>query len=620
MSKETVPNNSQNPIHNVFKDTVFKDTTTDAPSINRRDFIKNTGLGAAALGVTAGLAGCNTNDSDGSIGANLPVFAHGVASGDPLSDRVILWTRVNGKSSSQKIGVVYEVATDEAFTQLVTTGNAIASASADFTVKVDATGLAADTSYFYRFSAEGAVSPVGKTKTLPTGSVEQVRFAVFSCANYPAGYFNVYAEAAKRHDFDVAIHLGDYIYEYGRTDIQKNNAGVPQKDANGNLVIGTAYASKNAAKYGREVLPVNETISKADYRERYAQYRTDPDLQALHAAAPMIAVWDDHEIANDAYKDGAENHGEFGKNEGSYDERKMNAMMVYHEWMPTRTKAVNQIYRSFDFGDLVSLHMLDTRIYGRDKQLSYTDYMTATGMDSTKFATDMVNPKRHMLGEMQQFWTQMQLQKSAATWQILGQQVLMGRMNIPAPILLETLQAGSGVSVTQYAQIAGKAQAAPQSLTPQEKAILAQPSIPYNLDAWDGYAVAREVVLGTAKALDKNLVVLSGDTHNAWANDLKDKDNNQIGVEFATASVSSPGFEEYIPTDNPAQFAGLITQLIPDLKYFNSHQRGYMNVTVTKTACTADWIFVDKIDTKQYTASVGKTMQVNAGKGNRKLV
>lgn len=556
---------------------------------SRRDFLRDAALGVVAIG-TVHLAGCGS-DNDPDL-----AFTHGVASGDPLADRVILWTRVTTDAAGST-ELRWEVASDAGFATIVASGSASTDASRNHTVKVDATGLQPNTRYWYRFSAGDHRSPVGRTKTLPTGSVQQVRLAVFSCANYPTGYFNVYAEAAKRNDLDATVHLGDYLYEYARG----------------------GYASEDAAALGREVQPAGEILSLADYRRRHAQYKTDPDAQALHAAAPMIAVWDDHEIANDAWRNGAENHQP--ATEGDFAARRAAALQAYHEWMPTRVGAdASLIYRSFDFGNLVSLHMLDTRLVGRDEQLDYADYFTPTGFDAAGFTAAVADPQRQLLGATQTAWLQQRLAASTATWQVLGQQVLMGRMNIPAPILQEATAPGTGVTVSQYAAIVAKAQTNPASLTPTEQAILAQPSIPYNLDAWDGYAVAREAVLGTARQLDKNLVVLSGDTHNAWASDLLDINGNQVGVEFATSSVSSPGFEEYLPGEEPATLAASLTQLIGPLQYCDTARRGFMLLTATTAECRADWVYVDTIASRSYVATSNAALKVLPGAANRRIV
>lgn len=552
----------------------------------RREFIRGVSLGAVVIGTT-GLGACG----DGGPDAH---FDHGVASGDPMGDRVMLWTRVSVSDSSD-VNVRWEVASDANFATVVASGTATAGASRDHTVKVDATGLKAGSGYWYRFQALGTTSPVGRTRTAPS-SAAQVKLAVFSCTNYPTGYFNAYAEAAKRDDLDAAVHLGDYLYEYGRG----------------------GYASNNAATLKREVLPEKEILTLADYRARHAQYKTDPDLQALHARVPMIAVWDDHEVTNDTWANGAENHQP--DTEGSFAARKAAAIQAYHEWMPTRVAAPGQIYRSFNFGQLVSLHMLDTRVVGRDEQLDYSQYFTAAGLDAARFTTDMSNPQRQLLGAEQTAWLGQQMAASSATWQVLGQQVLMGRMNIPAPILVDSIQPGSGISVSGYAAIVAKAQTAPATLTPTERGILAQPSIPYNLDAWDGYVVARETVLGTARALNKNLVVLAGDTHNAWASDLLDYQGNQVGVEFATTSVTSPGFEAYLPNENPTALAASLTALIGPLQYCDTARRGFMLLTATSAECRADWFYVSTIQSRTYTAVTDKALKVLPGAGNRKIV
>jgi len=581
---------------------------TPAAHPNRRDFIRTVAAGTLAVGSATVLSGCEGGLFD---------FLHGVASGDPLQDRVMLWTRVTpdaamldavaklereaGSSAEarkqlvqvKRVPLLWEVARDRHFHQVVARGAAQALAERDYTLKIDADGLRAGTTYWYRFHCMGTVSPTGRTRTLPRGSVEQVKLAVFSCSNYPAGYFNVYGAAAKLEGVDAALHLGDYIYEYAKD----------------------GYASALAEQLGRVSKPEGELLTLADYRLRYAQYREDTDLQAVHAALPFIAVWDDHEIANDAWLDGAENHNP--ATEGVWATRRAAALQAYHEWMPTRlpdAKRPERIFRSFDFGDLVSLHMLDTRIIGRDRQMELTDYVGATGFDGARFATDLANPTRQLLGGEQSAWLTNQMARSTALWQVLGQQVLMGRMNVPAPLLL------GQITVSGYAALAAKAQANPASLTPQEIAILQSPSIPYNLDAWDGYAVARETLLGTARALDKNLVVLAGDTHNAWASDLADLQGNAVGVEFATPSVSSPGFEGIFPNENPQVLAGALQQLIGPLVYTDTSRRGFMLITATRDDLQAQWTYVDTVTSRSYQTAQGPTLHTLPGASGRRIV
>lgn len=589
----------------------------DQPNSQRRQFLRHMALGATAA--AAGLAGCR-----GGVSVSFP---QGVASGDPLADRVILWTRAL-PSDAEILTVAWEVAQDAAFTQVAARGQAEASAARDYTVKVDAAGLQPGRAYYYRFKAGEAVSPVGRTRTLPTGAVSQAKLAVFSCPNHPAGFFHVYAEAAKRDDLDAVVHLGDYIYEYGMGE----------------------YATADAQALGRVPVPGHELYTLADYRARYAQYRGDADLQALHARVPFLCVWDDHEIANDAYRSGAENHG---VGEGDYAARRAAAVQAWHEWLPVRTPDPANpllIHRSFDFGDLLSLHMLDTRHGGRDRQLDYADYIDpATGaFDGAAFSAAMSDPARQLLGQTQTQWLQAAMAGSSATWQTLGQQVLMGRMALPAPLLTPDPQnptvtfAQYGVIATAfitYQTIAAQLAAAGQPVTPDnllaagmtaeqlaivndpaQQAIISAPSIPYNLDAWDGYAVARETVFGMARALDKNLVTLSGDTHNAWANDLLDLSGNRIGVEFACSSVSSPGLEEYLPAMAPAELSAGLLQLIPTLKYADTSRRGYLLVTFTHAEARADWHFVDTVKSRAYSPSLGRSLRTLPGAANRALL
>jgi alkaline phosphatase D len=551
---------------------------------SRRDFIRGVGAGA--------LAGSAVVRSASALAAPGSLFQHGVASGDPLTDRVIVWTRVT-PTRPGTVAVLWEVALDAAFKRIIRRGRVLTGADIDYTVKADVLGLPANARLHYRFRADGQLSPAGRTRTLPAGAVEQVKLAVMSCSNFPAGYFNVYAEVAKLNDLHAAVHLGDYIYEYSRT----------------------GYASEDAAALGRVSEPADEILTLEDYRIRHAQYRTDPDLQAMHAALPVIAVWDDHEISNDTWREGAENHTEGV--EGAFSDRRAAAIRAYHEWMPTRLpdpSRPDRIYRSFRFGNLLSLHMLDTRVIGRDQQMDYANYIGASGFDTARFTADLTDPNRSLLGVDQMNWLGLQLAQSDTTWDMLGQQVLMGRMNIPAPLVLFQ------ISFTQYSAILAKAQLAPATLTPQEQFVLAQPAIPYNLDAWDGYAIARETLLGTARALDKNLVVLAGDTHNAWASDLTDFAGNRVGVEFATSSVTSPGLETFFPAENPVAVAAGLTQIIGPLQYADTARRGFMLVTVTAQACRAEWRYVSTVKSRTYTVANGPALRMLPGAANRKLV
>lgn len=550
--------------------------------LTRRDFLKASALGMGAVAVSTGLAGC-VLDSDDKRRVD---FTHGVASGDPLQDSVILWTRAVPERGS-KVKVGWEIATDAEFASVVRSGTAETTDAHDFTIKVDAQGLIPDQRYFYRFRSSGATSPVGAASTLPEGAVEQVRLAVVSCSNYPAGYFHVYREVANQADLDAVVHLGDYIYEYSSDP--------------------DSYASEEAQALGR-TFPENnnrELLTLADYRRRYSIYRKDPDLQLAHQRLPFIVVWDDHEVANDTWRNGAENHDD---SEGDFEQRKLAALQAFFEWMPIRPVIEGNdeaIYRSFRFGDLVDLHMLDTRVIGRDQQLDYLNYLSEAGLNVDQFTADVTDPNRTLLGAEQRLWLQNKLATSTGRWQVLGQQVLMGRMDLPAELLLGI--ATGNVSelpqaLAELATIKFRALQGDPTLTEQELSRIST-AAPYNLDAWDGYQAEREVVLGMARQLDKNLVVLAGDTHNAWANNLKDMDGNQVGVEFATASVSSPGLEDYLglPDAMIADAEQGIGLLVDGLDYLNINQRGYMVVTFTQEEARANWYFVDTVKSREYT-------------------
>lgn len=271
--------------------------------LTRREFIRLSAMGAGGAVLSYGLMGCNLTSSNHAVDVR---FEHGVASGDPLADRVILWTRVTPQEEAEKVTVSWEVATDKAFTNLVTSGSTDTTAERDYTVKVDAAGLAANTHYYYRFKSGNAESTVGRTQTLADGDTDVVKLAVISCSNYPAGYFHVLKEIGARDDLNAVLHLGDYIYEYPRG----------------------GYASEDAAAMNREVLPPHELMVIGDYRTRYAQYRSDQDMQAFHASLPMISVWDDHEIANDTWREGAQNHND---GEGAFSVRKAAAIQAYFQ-------------------------------------------------------------------------------------------------------------------------------------------------------------------------------------------------------------------------------------------------------------------------------------------------
>lgn len=466
-----------------------------------------------------------------SVSACLRPFYHGVASGDPLSDRVILWTRITPENGSTAPQIVeWKIAKDTNFTSSVQNGVVITDASKDFTVKVDPTGLDPNTTYYYQFKSDTLKSVIGRTRTAPVGDCDSLRFAVVSCANYEAGYFNVFAALKERNDFDAVLCLGDYIYEY------QTGGYSPNPTAN------------------RQWSPANETISLLDYRARYSTYRLDDDLRDLHQQFPMIVIWDDHETANDAWMNGAENHQ---ANEGSFSARKAAAKQAFFEWLPIRvtgTADPYQIFREIKYGNLIDFVMLDTRLHGRDEQAG----TSGTTVNSTT---------RQLLGTDQFSWLGNRLSQSTERWKIIGQQVMM------APLTLF----GSAL----------------------------------NGDQWDGYPAERSRVYNHIMTYNvQDVVVLTGDIHSSWANDLPGSGYNSgtgagsVGVEFVAPSVTSPGMN--IPGGSSA-----LMLANSHIKYAELSSHGFVLLDVNKLRTQADWYYVNTIDTRNSGFSYAASFKTN---------
>jgi alkaline phosphatase D len=569
-------------------------------NLSRRKFIRNSVI--AATGVVllpSAISSCKKKEA-GSTDVEVFTgqgFYEGVASFDPSQDKVMLWTRYTPSGQEQGKPLIYlDVARDKEFKNVVVSQSVEVDVNSDYTVHVDVSKLNSNTIYFYRFRNENtkSVSVIGQTKTLPAaGETTEVKMAVISCANFQAGLFNVYGAVADSNA-DIVVHLGDYIYEY--------QAG--------------GYGSNSAlAALNRAHKPSGETISVADYRERYRQYRSDPQLQKAHQLKPFICVWDDHEIANNAYKDGAVNHQ---STEGDYNIRKFSAIQVWHEYLPARVLDNTKIYRNFEIAGLVNLVMLDTRIIGRDKQLNYGDYQSAGGIDRSKFVVDWQDPKRTILGQEQRNWLTYTINSSRSKWQILGNQVLMSKIYVPAELLLFTNQLAAGVSdpaqlasyikiASELVQIKTRLLNNDPTLTVAEKARV-QTVLPYNLDSWDGYPAEREAIFAATSG--KKIISIAGDTHNAWYSLLSDSTGKKVGAEFATASVTSPGFEGILGTN--AQLTGAFEQantlLVDDLQYVDASKKGYVFATFTANEAKAEWRFVGSIVNQDTSTVVGKTV------------
>jgi alkaline phosphatase D len=483
---------------------------------------------------------------------HLAPFFHGVASGDPLEDRVIIWTRVTPAIIGESAQVEWIMASDPELKNVVASGTETTSVDIDYTVKVDVIGLDPGTTYYYTFKYNDQYSLVGRTKTVPTSDVNHLRFAVVSCSNYQAGYFNAYERIAERNDLDAVVHLGDYIYEY------------PERE-NGDENL---YDE-------RPVLPAQEIVTLDEYRIRYSTYRLDDQLIKMHQQHPIIAVWDDHEAANDSYKDGAQNHD---ASEGLWSDRKVAIKRTYFEWMPIRETEDMKVYRKIQYGDLVDLIMIDTRLEGREKQLS----------DITDPALNSVT--RTILGSEQRQWLFTQLVSSDAKWKVIGNQVVFSEFNIGF-----AADFGFGAS---YESVESSF-----------------------LDIWDGYPAERDRVIDLIDDNDiDNVVILTGDAHVSMAFDVSkrpsaypqfagvsndnpdyngDTQEGSVCVEFTTPSISSKNFNENV---NPILANGLEFQINkpvptngvnpnPHMRYVDLDQHGYYILDVTPERVQADYFY-----------------------------
>jgi alkaline phosphatase D len=450
------------------------------------------------------------------------LFQHGVASGDPRPDSVILWTRVTpGPATDQVMLVEWEMSVDPTFptlAALAASGTTLTSADRDFTVKVDADGLQPGVTYYYRFRAQQRLSPVGRTRTAPQGALARARFAVVSCSSYDQGYFHAYRAVARRLDLDAVIHLGDYIYESGPGQFGSD----------------------------RVVDPPRETISLADYRLRHAHYKRDPDLQEVHRQHPFICIWDDHESANNAWKDGAINHQ---PEEGSWNARKAAAQRAYAEWMPIREQSdPARIWRKLAWGELADLILLDTRLWAR-----------TTTSGAIVGAPPPEDPAATLLGDDQADWLEEQVRTSTAQWKLIGQQVMVANLNLSSSAII-------------------------------------------NPDQWHAYPASRGRLLRfLGSAGPNNVVILTGDLHTSWANELAvdptdaaqyDPANARFGaaVEFVTPAITSPGLPPmYLPIVEQAR------PFNPHLRWFDLVRQGYLILDVTPARVQAAWFLYDSI-------------------------
>ncbi|WFB10042.1 alkaline phosphatase D family protein [Streptomyces sp. LX-29] len=527
--------------------------------ISRRSAVTAVAATAALLPLAAGVGTAHAEGSG-------PAFLHGVASGDPLPDGILLWTRVTPEPGAQPgsgIGadteVSWEVAEDQAFRTVVAHGTVTATAAADHTVKADVRGLRPASAYYFRFAAGGVTSPVGRTRTAPAhgAAASSVRFGVVSCANWEAGYFSAYRHLAARRDLDAVLHLGDYIYEYRTGEYPEQKYTV------------------------RRHSPAHEITTLADYRTRHGHYKTDADLQALHGTHPIIAIWDDHEFANDAWSGGAENHTPGV--EGAWAERVAAAKQAYFEWMPVRPSVAGTTYRRLRFGTLADLHLLDLR--------SFRSQQASPGSGKVD------DPERTLTGRAQLDWLKSGLAGSDATWKLVGTSVMISPVAfgaVPAAVL------------EPLAELLG----------------LPKEGLTINVDQWDGYTDDRRELLAhlTDRGID-NTVFLTGDIHMAWANDVPVKAatyplSRSAATEFVVTSVTSENIDDLLhvlPHTLSLVAATAIKAANRHVKWVDMDSHGYGVLDVTAERAQMDYYTLSDRTDPGATSSWARSYRTRSG-------
>ena len=495
------------------------------------------------------------------------IFRHGVASGDPETTSVVIWTRVS--TGSPIVDVTWAIYEDPEGNSLIASGSHQASADSDYTVKVIADGLQPGQTYYYRFEAEGEVSRTGRTRTLPVGALDSLGIALVSCSNYPFGYFNAYDAIAHDPAIDIVLHTGDYIYEYGGPD---------------------GWGQETGAVIGRPHNPPHEIITLADYRQRHAQYKQDAGSRAMHAMHPLICCWDDHESANNPWTGGAQNHQP--ETEGSWEDRRAASIQAYYEWMPIREPKAGrtraQFWRSYMFGDLATLLTLETRHTARGKQVDYAEWAPKlnTEEDYEAFRKDVLgDPERHMISPTELTDISEALSSSVAKrqpWRVIGNQIPMARTLVPDVVGLGVLPVPDEASLEAHKRLAW----------------LGQHALPFYTDTWDGYPAAREVFYDTCKASGaSDLLVLTGDSHSFWANHLHDGSGTSMGVELGTSGVTSPGdfVESGFDDETARSLDKAFSDYVPEVVWTDNMHQGYVRVVLQTDVAEASFVAVSTV-------------------------
>ncbi|MFT5450765.1 MAG: alkaline phosphatase D [Enterobacterales bacterium] len=509
------------------------------------------------------------------------IFRHGVASGDPDQSSVVIWTRVSDVVGP--VNVDWLVATDPGFLNAVARGTFTTYEQRDHTVKVVVALLKPGQEYFYKFETGAAISPIGRTKTLADGHLENVVLAVATCANYSFGHFNVYDVIAKDPSIDMIVHLGDYIYEHGPD----------------------AYGGEAGKRLGRNHQPSHEIITLEDYRIRHAQYKTDPGSLAMHARHPLIVIWDDHETTNNPWMGGASNHQ---ANEGSWQARRTASLRAYYEWLPIRDpeNVIDQknYWRHYKFGDLLSLITLESRHTGRSQQISYSQHshFLKTPNQAQEFLTSVVGaPERNMLSKDMETFLSKELKESVAAsrrWRVIANQTMMAKSIDPKldDAFFKELRkelSGGNLEMLEGHQYLGSL------------------DLPSDLDTWDGYPAARERFYQLAKDSGvTDLLVVTGDSHSYWANELYDAGGQPMGVELGATGITSPRSIMSLGAEAMKRYDELNTANNKEIVWSDGRHNGYIKLQLDHQTAHADYVTVSTVESIHYETQVVHSVDI----------
>ena len=515
------------------------------------------------------------------------IFRHGVASGDPQHDSVVIWTRVETEADEEH--VIWELSEDKSFEKILQSGETAAQRLADHTVKVIPQNLKPGATYYYRFTARNTLSPVGRTKTLAQGTLDKLGIALVSCSNFTFGFFNAYDAIARDENIDFVLHTGDYIYEHGVDE----------------------WGGETGTRIGRAHDPVHETVTLDDYRKRHAQYKRDNGSLAMHAAHPLLACWDDHESTNNPWKGGAQNHQP--ETEGDWQVRLEVSLQAYYEWMPIRdpqsTAARAEFWRSYVFGDLATMVTLETRHTARDQQVEYGEYFGKinNAEDAAAFKNEVIgDPGRRMISAGMEEELRRSLGSSVRAnqpWRLIGNASPIARMLVPNVAAL-------GVDPARQ-----KGAAVPE--TTPDIFWKGRWNLPFYTDTWDGYPAARERFYDLCRGVGaSDLLFLTGDSHSFWANALFDDDGAAMGLELGTAGVSSPG--DFVDSgwdlETAVQLDRIFASELDEVMWTDNLHQGYVRVILKPDVAEANFVAVDNVLLESYTTSTLRSVTIrNAG-------